>query len=110
MLSCRVTFIIAFLLLLTGAALNDQHGEERMYFGNYCYVVKPGVFSGGAVMSLASVALGIVYYVALSSSKNVQPWDPQQNQGIAMGQPQIPPRSTAPVFVHEDTYNRQQVP
>ncbi|XP_010940798.1 protein VASCULATURE COMPLEXITY AND CONNECTIVITY [Elaeis guineensis] len=105
-----VTFIIAFLLLLTGAALNDQHGEERMYFGNYCYVVKPGVFSGGAVMSLASVALGIVYYVALSSSKNVQSWDPQRNQGIAMGHAQIPPQSTQPVFVHEDTYNRQQFP
>ncbi|XP_073102791.1 protein MODIFYING WALL LIGNIN-1 isoform X2 [Elaeis guineensis] len=105
-----VTFIIAFLLLLTGAAFNDQHGVQGMYLGDYCFVVKAGVFSGGALMSLTSVALGIVYYVALSSSKNVQPWDPQQNQGIAMGQPQIPPRSTEPVFVHEDTYNRQQVP
>lgn len=105
-----VTFIIAFLLLLTGAALNDQRGEQSMYFGNFCYVVKPGVFSGGAVMSLASVALGIVYYVALSSSKTLQSWDPQQNQGIAMGHPQIPPQSTQPVFVHEDTYNRQQFP
>ncbi|XP_072969010.1 protein DESIGUAL 2 [Typha angustifolia] len=105
-----VTFIIAFLLLLTGAALNDQRGEESMYFGNFCYVVKPGVFSGGAVLSLASVALGIVYYVALSSAKNTQPWGPQQNQGIAMGQPQIPPQSSQPVFVHEDTYNRQQFP
>lgn len=108
--SCRVTFIIAFLLLLTGAAFNDQRGEESMYPGGYCYIVKPGVFSGGALMSLASVALGIVYYVALSSSKNVQPWDSQQNQGIAMGHPQIPPRSTEPVFVHEDTHNRLQVP
>ncbi|OAY80737.1 hypothetical protein ACMD2_09657 [Ananas comosus] len=109
-----VTFIIAFLLLLTGAALNDQRGEESMYFGSFCYVVKPGVFSGGAVLALASVALGIVYYVALSSSKiNSEPvWGPQQiqNHGIAMGQPVIPPQSTQPVFVHEDTYNRQQFP
>ncbi|KAL1362384.1 hypothetical protein AAHE18_03G077000 [Arachis hypogaea] len=29
------TFVIAFLLLLTAAALNDQHGEESIYFGNY---------------------------------------------------------------------------
>ncbi|KAK8934646.1 hypothetical protein KSP39_PZI015003 [Platanthera zijinensis] len=119
-----VTFVIAFLLLLTGAALNNQRGQQRMYFGDYCYVVKPGVFVGGALFSLASVALGIAYYVSLQTSKNSQPWGPQHNQGIAMGQPwgpqhnqgvalgqpQIPPQSTLPVFVHEDTYNRQQIP
>lgn len=105
-----VSFIIAFLLLLTGAALNDQQGQERMYFGDYCYVVKSGVFSGGAVLSLASVALGIVYYVALSS-KNTQSWGADQNQGgIAMAHPQVPPAQANPVFVHEDTYNRQQFP
>jgi hypothetical protein len=81
-----------------------------MYFGSFCYVVKPGVFSGGAVLSLASVALAIVYYVALSSAKSPPNWGPQQNQGIAMGQPVIPPQSSEPVFVHEDTYNRQQFP
>lgn len=108
----RVTFIVAFLLLLTGAALNDQRGEQNLYFTNFCYVVKPGVFSGGAVLSLASVALGIVYYITLATSKssNPQPWGPSNNQGIALGQPQIPPQSSQPVFVHEDTYNRQQVP
>ncbi|KAL5224226.1 hypothetical protein ABZP36_010865 [Zizania latifolia] len=104
------TFIIAFLLMLTGAALNDQRGEENMYLGGFCYVVKPGVFSGGAVLSLASVALAIVYYVAVSSTKSPPNQDPQQNQGIAMGQPVIPPQSSEPVFVHEDTYNRQQFP
>ncbi|KAJ3672592.1 hypothetical protein LUZ60_007313 [Juncus effusus] len=105
-----VAFIISFLLLLTGAALNDQRGQESMYFGGYCYVVKPGVFSGGAVLSLASVALGIVYYVALSSSKSVRPMGGQD--GVVMvGQPVVvPPQSTQPVFVHEDTYNRQQFP
>lgn len=109
-MQCRVSFIIAFLLLLTGAALNDQRGQERMYFGDYCYVVKSGVFSGGAVLSLASVALAIVYYVALSS-KNAQSWGADQNQGgIAMSYPQVPPAQANPVFVHEDTYNRQQFP
>jgi hypothetical protein len=98
--------------LLTGAALNDQRGEENMYFGSFCYVVKPGVFSGGAVLALASVALAIVYYVALSSSKGPPPtFATPQNHGIAMGQPVIPQQSSEPVFVHEDTYNRrQQVP
>ncbi|KAJ4720985.1 Protein of unknown function (DUF1218) [Melia azedarach] len=109
------TFVIAFLLLLTGAALNDQHGEEGMYFGNYyCYVVKPGVFAGGAVLSLASVTLGILYYLTLQSAKNnnTNLWGsssvPHQG-GIAMGQPQFPQQSTQePVFVHEDTYMRRQ--
>ncbi|XP_052186473.1 protein MODIFYING WALL LIGNIN-1-like [Diospyros lotus] len=114
------TFVIAFLLLLTGAALNDQHGEETMYFGNYyCYVVKPGVFAGAAVLSLASVILGIVYYLALSSEKNSDPlWrgppPPPDQSSIAMGQPCPPPnahahaQAQAPVFVHEDTYMRRQ--
>ncbi|KAL9429460.1 hypothetical protein AB3S75_031300 [Citrus x aurantiifolia] len=107
------TFVIAFLLLLTGAALNDQHGEESMYFGNYyCYVVKPGVFAGGAVLSLASVTLGILYYLTLHSAKNSGLWGnssvPQEG-GIAMGQPQfLPQRTQEPVFVHEDTYMRRQ--
>ncbi|CAA7406521.1 unnamed protein product [Spirodela intermedia] len=106
-----ITFIVAFLLLLTGAALNDQRGVERTYFGNYCYVVKPGVFSGGAVLSLISVSLGVLYYLAIASSKQLEGRGGAQiNQGIAMGNPQIPPQSSQPVFVHEDTYNRQQFP
>ncbi|CAL5367898.1 unnamed protein product [Camellia sinensis] len=135
--SHRFTFVIAFLLLLTGAALNDQHGEETMYFGNYyCYVVKPGVFAGAAVLSLASVILGIAYYLALNSVKdsNDSSWGgpPPNQSGIAMGQPHPPPNAQAfppptaqayppptaqaypppntqtPVFVHEDTYMRRQ--
>ncbi|WRX24502.1 DESIGUAL/Modifying wall lignin-1/2 - like 7 [Theobroma cacao] len=108
------TFVIAFLLLLTGSALNDQHGEESVYFGNYyCYVVKPGVFAGGAVLALASVTLGIFYYLTVNMAKDsTGPWGnaPVPNQGgIAMGQPQFPPQSSQdPVFVHEDTYIRRQ--
>ncbi|KAG9454362.1 hypothetical protein H6P81_007266 [Aristolochia fimbriata] len=115
-----VTFIIAFLLLLTGAALNDQHGEEQMYFGSYCYVVKAGVFAGGSILSMASVCLGIIYYLTLLSTKTSQeaPWGagqlPPSNQGgIALGQPQFPPppltTQQQPIFVPEDTYNRQQI-
>ncbi|MBA0851185.1 hypothetical protein Goshw_014816, partial [Gossypium schwendimanii] len=112
---CRFTFVIAFLLLLTGSALNDQHGEESVYFGNYyCYVVKPGVFAGGAVLAIASVVFGIFYYLTLNTAKNTSdPWGnsavPNQGGGIAMGQPQFPTQTSQdPVFVHEDTYNRRQ--
>ncbi|KAL2556433.1 hypothetical protein Fot_01256 [Forsythia ovata] len=105
------TFVIAFLLLLTGAALNGQHGEENLYFGNYyCYVMKPGVFAGASVLSLASIFLGIVYYLTLTSAKNgSDPWRGPGQGGIAMAQPQIPPQNAEdPVFVHQDTYMRRQ--
>ncbi|KAE9464614.1 hypothetical protein C3L33_03452, partial [Rhododendron williamsianum] len=112
-----ISFVIAFLMLLTSAALNEQGGEENMYFG--CYVVKPGVFAGAAVLSLATVALGIVYYLALESAKikigSLVGTTAAPNQSsIAMGQPQFPPPqfpppdTEAPVFVHEDTYMRRQ--
>ncbi|CAN6486929.1 unnamed protein product [Victoria cruziana] len=105
-----ITFIIAFLLFLAGAALNDQHGEENMYYGYYCFVVKSGVFSGGAVLSVASVSLGIIYYIALSSSKTSATWGGNPNQGIALATPQVPPQSAQPAFVPEDTYNRLRYP
>ncbi|CAL9200657.1 unnamed protein product [Musa hybrid cultivar] len=83
----------------------------RMHFGECCYVIKSGVFSGAAVLSLASVAFGNVYYVSSYSAKNTQSWNAQQNQGIALGHPHTPPQTQpTPVFVHEDTYNRQQFP
>lgn len=78
--------------------------------------MKPGVFAGGAILSLASVASGILYYLILTKAKmsnnnNNAQWAPgQQGGGIAMGQPQFPPQSTQdPVFVHEDTYARRQL-
>ncbi|KAI3411297.1 uncharacterized protein J3R85_018188 [Psidium guajava] len=109
------TFVTAFLLLLAAAALNDRHGEENMYFGYYyCYVVKPGVFAGGALLSLATVTLGMISYLILTSAKNSTDQGcgnaPVSNQGgVAMGHPQFPPQTVAdPVFVHEDTYMRRQ--
>lgn len=108
---CRFTFVVAFLLLLGGAALNDQHGVENEYFSYYyCYVVKPGVFAVSAALCLASVTLGIFYYLTISSGKETPfggPAAPNQT-GIAMGQAQVPPTSHDPVFVHEDTYVRRQ--
>ncbi|XP_028549776.1 uncharacterized protein LOC110093731 [Dendrobium catenatum] len=105
-----ITFIIAFLLLLTGVALNDLKSVDQNNFDDYCYIVKPGVFSGGAIFSLASVSLGILYYLALQPSKTSESMCLPQNQGITFGKPQIPLQSTQPAFVHEDTYTRQQIP
>lgn len=103
----RFTFVIAFLLLLSGAALNDDHGGENVYFGSYyCYVVKPGVFAGAATLSLASLLLGIIYYLILTSTTTKVSGNQTQEQGsgIVMGNP-----SQDPVFVHEDTFARRQL-
>lgn len=78
--------------------------------------MKPGVFTGGAILSLASVVFGIIYYITLAEGKNAistnnQSGNPSYpNQGdIAMAQPQLPPQTIQnPVFVHEDTYIRRQ--
>lgn len=108
----RFTFVLAFLVLLTGASLNDEHIEEiKTADSNFCYIVKPGVFFIGSILSLFTIGLGIVYYLCLNSSKqNVAAATTMTpaNQGIAMGQPQIPERVEDPVFVHEDTYMRRQ--
>ncbi|KGN53195.1 uncharacterized protein LOC101221478 [Cucumis sativus] len=115
-----VTYVIAFLLFLTGAALNNGRGEQRNYFRDYdCYVLKPGVFSFATIVGMASLTLGMSYFLILNSAKNDPStvWGhpsvpPQPN--IAMAQPQFPnppppPQRTAdPVFVHEDTYMRRQ--
>ncbi|XP_059439172.1 protein MODIFYING WALL LIGNIN-1-like [Corylus avellana] len=90
-------FVIAFVLLVVGAVFNDQNTEENMYLSNgKCYVVKPGVFAGGALLSLVCVTLGIISYVTLTSAKNSNnPPAGNPNEGeIAIGQPQFPPQRT----------------
>ncbi|KAA0044699.1 hypothetical protein IC582_017137 [Cucumis melo] len=117
-----ITYVIAFLLFLTGAALNNGRDQQRNYLGNYeCYVLKPGVFSFATIVGVASLTLGMSYFLILNSAKNDPStvWGhpsvpPQPN--IAMAQPQFPnpppppppQRTTDPVFVHEDTYMRRQ--
>lgn len=96
-----ITFGIAFVLLMAGAALNDQHYANMRNFDNYCYVVKSGVFAGGAVLALATVTLGIFYYITASAVKKSAEWGPQ-NQNIAMAQPQYGQSSLQPVFVPEN--------
>lgn len=96
-----ITFGIAFVLLMAGAALNDQHYANMRNFDSYCYVVKSGVFAGGAVLALATVTLGIFYYITASAVKKSAEWGPQ-NQNIAMAQPQYGQSSLQPVFVPEN--------
>ncbi|GAB2293896.1 hypothetical protein Dimus_028108 [Dionaea muscipula] len=107
-------FAFAFLLLLGGAVLNDQH-TDGIYLNSsyYCHVVKSGVFATASILAFVSVTLGIAYYLALTTAKYANgrwagPAAPNES-GIAMGQPQVPPMSQDPVFVHEDTYMRRQV-
>ncbi|XP_009121409.1 uncharacterized protein LOC103846265 [Brassica rapa] len=105
------TFVLAFLVLLTGASLNDEHIQETKTADHYlCYIVKPGVFFIGSIISLFTVGLGIVYYLCLNSVKQnvAAATTTPANHGIAMGQAQIPERVEDPVFVLEDTYMRRQ--
>lgn len=106
-LSYRVTFVLGSVALFFGVALNEGHWEEE---GSECYLVRPMVFIRAAVLSLASVILGIFYFIIISSAKNMEPGGTHQTQDIALAQPQFTPQNTQPVFIHEDTYNRLQVP
>ncbi|XP_041015048.1 uncharacterized protein LOC121257864 [Juglans microcarpa x Juglans regia] len=106
--STGITFVAGFILLLAGAALNNEHDGESSYYSGYysCYVVKPGIFAGGAILSIVTVILGINYYLTLISANNSNMMNNpsgnpsatyQEGQGetaIAMGQPQFPPKST----------------
>ncbi|MBA0827298.1 hypothetical protein Gotur_026049 [Gossypium turneri] len=95
-------------LLLTGAALNDRRGEQVYKDGGiYCYVIKPGVFAVGAVLSALSSIFGVFYYQTLNSKAKDASNAPIPNQGgIVMAQPQFP--SENPGFVNGDAYNKRQ--
>ncbi|KAL5568166.1 hypothetical protein UlMin_024741 [Ulmus minor] len=77
-----VAFVIAFILLQVGAALNDPHRLD--------------VFAGGAILSLASVTFGILHYLSFTSAKkgSTTSGGSAPNQGgIALGKPQFPPQN-----------------
>ncbi|TYH07833.1 hypothetical protein ES288_A08G266100v1 [Gossypium darwinii] len=103
-----ITFMTAIGLLLTGAALNDRRGEQVYKDGGiYCYVIKPGVFAIGAVLSALSSIFGVFYYQTLNSKAKDASNAPIPNQGgIVTAQPQFP--SENPGFVNGDAYNKRQ--
>ncbi|XP_071697316.1 protein MODIFYING WALL LIGNIN-2-like [Rutidosis leptorrhynchoides] len=67
-----VASVVAVVLLLAAAGLNDKEGGEVDSYGYFtCYVVKSGIFSAGAVLALLSSVFGIAAYVTLSSVTEV---------------------------------------
>ncbi|EFJ13499.1 hypothetical protein SELMODRAFT_444273 [Selaginella moellendorffii] len=79
-----ITFFFAFILLVVGASLNQRHQDDHWFTGQ-CFVVKRGVFAGAAVLSLATGALGVLYYFAASETRK-QDWQSHQPGGVTMGQ------------------------
>ncbi|GKE71721.1 uncharacterized protein Tco_1529793, partial [Tanacetum coccineum] len=60
--------VIAVILLVIGADSNNQGGRiTRQYGRSTCYVVRPGMFTLGAALSLLSAFLGIVSYTQTTS-------------------------------------------
>ncbi|XVF41621.1 hypothetical protein PTKIN_Ptkin01aG0294200 [Pterospermum kingtungense] len=118
----RLAFVIAFYLLVSGAALNSQAFSNRGLFGSslnnqdngffyQCYVVRPGAFAGASVLAAASVIFGILHYISLNTKKNTA--DPYGNGingngnygpnypnqgGLMTAQPQFPPQP--PAYAH----------
>ncbi|KAF5442403.1 hypothetical protein F2P56_035062 [Juglans regia] len=98
--SSRITFVIGFTILLAAAAVSNKHDIETTYSGNYivysCPVVRHGVFAAGAVLSLVSSILGIIYFILISANQGDIPSDnPKQGEqgGIAIGEPQFPQKN-----------------
>ncbi|KAD5508309.1 hypothetical protein E3N88_16012 [Mikania micrantha] len=97
-----VASVIAVILLLTAARLNNKQGGEVDSYGYIiiCYVVKPGIFAAGAILAFLSTVLGIAGYVTstppsqtntspvvaipmganVDPEKNPMPFPPQQYQ------------------------------
>ncbi|XP_035542227.1 uncharacterized protein LOC109012526 [Juglans regia] len=95
-----ITFVIGFTILLAAAAVSNKHDIETTYSGNYivysCPVVRHGVFAAGAVLSLVSSILGIIYFILISANQGDIPSDnPKQGEqgGIAIGEPQFPQKN-----------------
>ncbi|XP_075650794.1 protein VASCULATURE COMPLEXITY AND CONNECTIVITY-like [Castanea sativa] len=78
-----ITVVIAAVVLLLASSYNSSTSN---YDSNgRCYVTKPGVFAGGAILCLVSVVLGLASYI-LSLQKNSN----NRFQGdMAMAQPQF---------------------
>ncbi|RZC69530.1 hypothetical protein C5167_032662 [Papaver somniferum] len=63
------TLILAVLLLLAGTSLNDYKSSKgSTIVGAKCYLVKPVVFIGSAVVSLVNVTTGIIFYLMIVSA------------------------------------------
>ncbi|KAJ7520143.1 hypothetical protein O6H91_20G068700 [Diphasiastrum complanatum] len=102
-----VTFLNAFVLLLAGASLQNRHQQDDQWFGGRCFVVKPGVFVTGALLSLATAGFGLVYFLAVSKVQRTARWN-EQPPTIAMGQAYGPP--FGPMFLPQNYQYQGQQP
>ncbi|XP_037476445.1 basic salivary proline-rich protein 1-like [Triticum dicoccoides] len=101
--SSWISAMIAFGLLAEGAAWNSTGTRYSSVYG-YCYVLKDGIFAGGAVLTLVATALGVTSYIMLrkqpaaaaatSAVPKAGEQMPAGGAGIAMGQPQFPQQAS----------------
>ncbi|XP_076905697.1 protein MODIFYING WALL LIGNIN-1-like [Bidens hawaiensis] len=102
-----VASVIAVILLLTAAGLNNRQGGEVDAYGYIaCYVVKPGIFAAGAILALLSAVFGIAAYITLAppSQTNAYPV-----VAIPMGTANVDPEKN-PVPFPPQQYPPQQYP
>ncbi|KAF5797549.1 putative modifying wall lignin-1/2 [Helianthus annuus] len=62
-----VATVVAVILLLAAAGLNNKEGGQVDSYGYFtCYVVKPGIFAAGALLALLSAVFGIAAFVTVA--------------------------------------------
>ncbi|KAI3950091.1 hypothetical protein MKW98_008536 [Papaver atlanticum] len=87
---------LASILLLAGSLVNDRHTMAVLDYE----VVEPWIFAKGAMLGLVSVIAGVVYYLTISSIKQmnqmVTPVNVDNHGNIAMAQPQVPAQIAQP--------------
>ncbi|XP_044950734.1 uncharacterized protein LOC123401079 [Hordeum vulgare subsp. vulgare] len=98
-----ISAMIAFGLLVEGAAWNSTGTRDSSLYG-FCYVLKDGIFAGGAVLTLVATALGVTSYIMLrtqpaaaataAAAPKAGEQLPAGAAGIAMGQPQFPQQAS----------------
>lgn len=64
-----ITFGFSFFLMAAGSSMNQRQPYKNQWIDNECYVVKPGVFAAAAALSLLTVMLDMVFYLAITTKK-----------------------------------------
>jgi len=64
-----ITFAFAFFLLVAGSSMNQRQPYKNQWIDDECYVVKPGIFATAASLSLVTVMLNIIFYLAITTKK-----------------------------------------
>ncbi|GJU47802.1 hypothetical protein Tco_1217357 [Tanacetum coccineum] len=89
-----VASVVAVVLLLSAAGLNNRQGGQVDSYGIItCYVVKPGIFAAGAILALLSAVFGIAAFITLAPPQ--QPI-PNQGFGFQMGSNVDPEKNAVP--------------